>query len=150
MLCHSVRSWNLPLSSLNRSVVAKLNLATGTPLVVNLMSGSLPRFPTKDHLVYTFRRHFPSLQRLTMENSGFAQHCSSCKGAIRGWFSRWDAPGCRWTPRMVSRKKRLMSRERDELIDGASLRERLFSRTGNSLANRGRFRSFTIICHDCI
>src|SRR5215472_8802402 len=60
MLCHSVRSCHSPALSLYRSLVARLNLATGTPLGVNLTSGSLPRFPTRITLftLFAMRDHF--------------------------------------------------------------------------------------------
>src|SRR5215472_14057755 len=54
MLCHSVRSCHSPDLSLYRSLVARLNLATGTPLGVYLTSGSLPRFPTRITLLTLF------------------------------------------------------------------------------------------------
>src|SRR5215469_11617366 len=53
MLCHSLRSWNLPLLSLHRSLVARLNLPTGIPLAVYLTSGSFPTKPTRMTL-FTF------------------------------------------------------------------------------------------------
>src|SRR6185312_14203144 len=54
ILCHSVRSCHSPPLSLYRSLVARLNLATGTPLGVNLTSGSFPRFPTRITLFTLF------------------------------------------------------------------------------------------------
>src|SRR5579863_5871131 len=47
MLCHSVRSCQLPSLSLKRSLVASENLATGMPPGVYFTSGSLPRFPIR-------------------------------------------------------------------------------------------------------
>src|SRR5215467_1964248 len=60
MLCHSVRSCHSPALSLYRSLVARLNFATGTPLGVYLTSGSLPRFPTRITLftLFAMRDHF--------------------------------------------------------------------------------------------
>src|SRR5215472_3847983 len=62
MLCHSVRSCHSPALSLYRSLVARLNLATGTPLGVYLTSGSLPRFPTRITLftLFAMRDHLIS------------------------------------------------------------------------------------------
>src|SRR5689334_4220088 len=54
MLCHSVRSCHSPPLSLKRSLVARLNFATGTPLGVYLTSGSFPRFPTRITLLTLF------------------------------------------------------------------------------------------------
>src|SRR5882724_10084818 len=54
MLCHSARSCHSPALSLKRSLVARLNFATGTPLGVYLTSGSLPRFPTRITLFTLF------------------------------------------------------------------------------------------------
>src|SRR5882724_4092114 len=54
MSCHSARSCHSPALSLKRSLVARLNFATGTPLGVYLTSGSLPRFPTRITLFTLF------------------------------------------------------------------------------------------------
>src|ERR1035438_1814341 len=54
MLCHSVRSCQLPSLSLKRSFVAMENLATGMPPCVNFTSGSLPRFPMRMTLFTLF------------------------------------------------------------------------------------------------
>src|SRR5579863_8020027 len=54
MLCHSVRSCQLPSLSLKRSLVARLNLATGVPCGVNFTSGSLPRLPMRITLLTLF------------------------------------------------------------------------------------------------
>src|ERR1700694_2910412 len=54
MLCHSVRSCHSPALSLNRSLVARLNLAKAGPPGVYFTSGSLPRFPTKMTLLTLF------------------------------------------------------------------------------------------------
>src|SRR6266850_1540190 len=54
MLCHSVRSCHWPSLSLNRSLVASENFATGLPCGVYLISGSLPRFPTRMTLFTLF------------------------------------------------------------------------------------------------
>src|ERR1700677_119508 len=54
MLCHSVRSCHWPSLSLNRSLVAIENLATGIPPWVYFTSGSLPRFPIRITLLTLF------------------------------------------------------------------------------------------------
>src|SRR5580704_14310883 len=54
MLCHSVRSCQLPSLSLKRSLVASENLATGMPPGVYFTSGSLPRFPIRMTLLTLF------------------------------------------------------------------------------------------------
>src|SRR6266851_381957 len=54
MLCHSVRSCQLPSLSLKRSLVARVNLATGVPCGVYFTSGSLPRLPTRMTLLTLF------------------------------------------------------------------------------------------------
>src|ERR1039457_7042353 len=54
MLCHSVRACQLPSLSLKRSLVARLNLATGVPCGVNFTSGSLPRLPMRMTLLTLF------------------------------------------------------------------------------------------------
>src|ERR1700731_4522249 len=65
MLCHSVRSCHSPALSLKRSLVARLNLATGTPLGVNLTSGSFPRFPTRITLFTLF-----AIEEISFTNVG--------------------------------------------------------------------------------
>src|SRR3974390_218215 len=47
MLCHSVRSCQLPSLSLARSVVASEKVAMVMPLGVDFTSGSLPRLPIR-------------------------------------------------------------------------------------------------------
>src|SRR5581483_11976774 len=54
MLCHSVLSCHSPLLFLKRSLVARLNFPTGTPLGVYLTSGSAPTFPTRITLFMLF------------------------------------------------------------------------------------------------
>jgi len=49
-----VRSWNLPLLSLNLSLVARLNLPTGVPLAVTFTSGSCPTEPSRTTLFALF------------------------------------------------------------------------------------------------
>src|SRR5450432_4939076 len=58
MLCHSVRSCHSPPLSLNLSLVAGLNLTTGTPEGVYLISGSVPRFPIRITLLMLFAIFF--------------------------------------------------------------------------------------------
>jgi len=53
-VCHSVRSWNCPLWSLNRSLVARLNLATAMPLAVYFHFRIFAKISDKDDLVYPF------------------------------------------------------------------------------------------------
>src|SRR5882724_12044119 len=76
MLCHSARSCHSPALSLNRSLVARLNFATGTPLGVYLTSGSLPRFPTRITL-FTLFGIVCLRERLAFSNSG-AEVCARC------------------------------------------------------------------------
>src|SRR3989344_4184498 len=48
MRCHSVRSWLSPLClSFHAELVARVALATATPLGVYRISGSAPKFPIK-------------------------------------------------------------------------------------------------------
>src|SRR6185437_10672362 len=59
MLCHSVRSCHSSLRSLNRSLVARLSLATGVPLGVYFTSGSCPTLPTSITLFTLFGMRAP-------------------------------------------------------------------------------------------
>src|SRR6476659_1489510 len=45
--CHCVSSFFCPSRSVNRSVVARLTVATGVPPAVNRISASRPRLPTR-------------------------------------------------------------------------------------------------------
>src|SRR5207302_3335589 len=96
MLCHSVRSCHSPALSLNRSLVAMLNLATGVPLGVYLTSGSLPRFPTRITLLTLFivLRSFTFIsQRLKAqlvisapaECHGNQCYCTTSRGILGYW-----------------------------------------------------------------
>src|SRR5258708_35573833 len=79
MLCHSVRSCQLPSLSLNRSLVAKLNLATGVPWGVYLTSGSLPRRPRR----MTLLTLFPAM-RISLRGDQYTRSAGVEKGRKAG------------------------------------------------------------------
>src|SRR5258708_34198619 len=81
MLCHSVRYCQLPSLSLNRSLVAKLNLATGVPWGVYLTSGSLPRRPRR----MTLLTLFPAM-RISLRGDQYTRSAGVEKGERGGEF----------------------------------------------------------------
>src|SRR5580765_2957596 len=63
--CHCVSSRFWPSLSVNRSVVARLTVATGVPPAVNRISASRPRLPTRMALLtLPIRRILPDLARI--------------------------------------------------------------------------------------
>src|SRR6266478_2120533 len=98
MLCHSVRSCHWPSLSLKRSLVASENFATGLPCGVYLISGSLPRFPTRMTLFTLFMTPGSSKTLTITESTSPAavslehQICDESGATIARRSSRGAAP----------------------------------------------------------